>query len=136
MKTTSVTMPVKQKHKNATKKLMQGNSEVAFRYEFAIGDLMYVAEELGEIEGKKKLNAQEWELREKIKQILPLFFQLEEDCLKWSEKHRYSTDIRKRILYTEKRALEGNREAVKEYNRLAKMWHKHEPGRFTLIKPS
>lgn len=102
-------------------------------HEGDLENIMETAAELFAREKKKKLKEEEVVLKSLITTILPQIFQLSEACSRWSDKDRYP-EMRKRLVWLEKKALYGDLLAIKEYNDMAHSWRHHEPGRFKPIK--
>jgi hypothetical protein len=122
------------KHLQSIKKIAAGDQWEVTNQNHHLEDVMMTFIDLNKKKNRKKLNSYEMDLHDRIKAILLSFFQLADECTVWSDKEMYHTKIVKRLLRLQKLTQTKDNEIIKEYNRIAKEWGNHEPGRFPLVK--
>jgi hypothetical protein len=125
---------VKQKYKNATKKIIAGDEWSAGYHQTDMGVIIHVAEGLSKKQKQKKLNTVELALQEEMMRVLPAFLQLVDKCMDYMDKQTYSTGVGKYMVQLQKKAAKGDKAAVKKFNEMVRMWGHHEPGKFQLIR--
>ena len=125
---------VKQKYRNQARKLLSGDENVVVSYPEVFEPLASTAIRLKEKQKHKKLSSYELTLLHEIEFLFPAFIQLIDKCSEESSAYLYKTDVRKVIMSFQKKALKGDKEAIKYYNSLVSHWGNEEPGKFQKIK--
>lgn len=126
---------VKRKYRNKALKLLSGDQNAVVLHSDDFELVARVAIRLKEKQKRKKLSPYELTLLHEIEFILPVFMQLIDKCIDEWDTHMYWSQTRKIIMSFQKKALKGDKEAIKFYNGLVRHWGNYEPGKFQKIKP-